>query len=172
MKKQKEQNLIAAKNVEVSYYAACGLLFALGMICLIFMVVLCFRANEPASGDMMMLLSVAAVGLIIIILAVYRRQQRFVSKNLGYSRAAVDRHTDGSSRVEFSIQSQHYYLDVPKGGNLEESGMTDVWYDPDQPRNIWLGAKPSKASPYGQSCAYLLLLLLCVLNFIFYVFLR
>lgn len=170
MKKQKD--LIPAKNVDVSYYAACGLLFVLGVACLVFMVVLCFRAEEPASGDMMMLMNVAGVGVIIIMLAVHRRQQRFVAKNLGYSRAAVDRHSDGSSRVEFSIKSKHYYLDVPKGGMPEQNGMTDIWYDPDKPNYIWLGAKPTKVSPYGQSCAYLLLLIACIINVVFYLFLQ
>lgn len=170
MKKQKD--LIRAKNVEVDYYAACGLLFILGVACLVFMAVTCFRAKEFASGDMMTLLSAACVILIVIMLALHRQQQRFVIKNLGYSRAAVDRHADGSSRVEFSIKSQHYYLDVPRGGNLEANGMVDIWYDPDQPKRVWLGAKPVKASPYGQSSAYLLLLLICLINFIFYIFLR
>ncbi len=170
MKTQK--NLIKARNIEVSYYAACGMLFVLGVACLVFMVVLGFRAKEAASGDMMMLLNVAGVGVIVIMLASYRRQQRFVAKNLGYSRAAVDRHTDGSSRVEFSIKSNRYYLDVPKGGLPEENGMVDIWYDPDDARNVWVGKKPTQASPYGQSCAYLLLILICIMNVVFYLFLQ
>lgn len=47
---------IRARDSEINYYAASGMLFLLGLVVSIFMTVLCFRAQRPGSSQMLLLL--------------------------------------------------------------------------------------------------------------------
>lgn len=50
--------------------------------------------------------------------------------------------------------------------------MVNIWYDPDDPRNVFFGLKkPEKASPFALSNIGILLSLSGVVNAVFYLFL-
>lgn len=79
---------------------------------------------------------------------------------------------DGSAVLEFSVSGVRYRLDVPREEKLDGSGMVNIWYDPDDPRNVFFGLKkPEKASPFALSNIGILLSLSGVVNAVFYLFL-
>ena len=163
---------IRARDSEVNYFTASGILFLLGMLVFLFMLVLCFRAKQPGSSRMLILLDGVEAVLLVYLALVYRRHRRILRKKLGYSRAAVDRHPDGTARLEFPVAGVRYCLDVPKEEKIEQNGMVNVWYDPDDPRNVFFGKKePQKASPFALANIFLLLALSGVVNAVFYLFL-
>lgn len=172
-KKQAPDGPIRARDTEVNYYTVCGLMFLLGMIVFFFMIYLCFRARRPGSTQMLILLDCVEAVLLIYLLLSWRQLKRILGRRLGYSRAAVDRHPDGSARLEFPVGSTRYCLDVPKEQKIEGAGMVNVWYDPVDPRNCFFGQnKPEKASPFGIANFGLLLTLTGILNLVFFLFLR
>ena len=70
-KKQAPDGPVRARDTEVNYYTVCGLMFLLGMIVFFFMIYLCFRARQPGSSQMLILLDcVEAVLLIYLLLSV------------------------------------------------------------------------------------------------------
>lgn len=74
--------------------------------------------------------------------------------------------------LEFSVSGVRYRLDVPREEKLDGSGMVNIWYDPDDPRNVFFGLKkPEKASPFALSNIGILLSLSGVVNAVFYLFL-
>lgn len=163
---------IRARDSEINYYAASGMLFLLGLVLFIFMAVLCFRAQRPGSSQMLLLLDGLQAVLIFYLAFLYGRQRRILRKKLGYSRAAADRRPDGSAVLEFSVSGVRYRLDVPREEKLDGSGMVNIWYDPDDPRNVFFGLKkPEKASPFALSNIGILLSLSGVVNAVFYLFL-
>lgn len=170
--KQPSGGPIRARDSEVNYYTASGILFLLGLVVFLFMIVLCFRAKQPGSSRMLLLLDGVEAVFLLYLALLYHRQRRILRKKLGYSRAAVDRRPDGSSRLEFSADAAHYCLDVPREEKIAESGMVNIWYDPDDPRNVFFGKKkPEKASPFALTNLGLLVLLCGLVNAVFYLFL-
>lgn len=77
---------IRARDSEINYYAASGMLFLLGLVVSIFMTVLCFRAQRPGSSQMLLLLDGLQAVLIFYLAFLYGRQRRILRKKLGYSR--------------------------------------------------------------------------------------
>lgn len=164
---------IRAKDVEVTYYAACGVLFLLGLILFLFMLVICFMAKRSGSTQMLVLLDVLEAVPVLALLILWLRTEAISRRKMHFSRAAVERRADGTARVEFPVGKLRYYLDLARGEKLESAGMVNVWYDGKDPRHIFFGSKPpQKASPYGIANAGLLLTLCGILNTVFFLFLR
>jgi|GEM_PF-4635342 len=170
MKKQSQNQPIRAKDVEVSYYTVTGLLFLIGMILFIFMVVLCFNAKKPGTAQMLLLLDMIQAVLLVYLLLTYRSVNKLAHRRLGFSRGAVERRSDGTARLEYSVASVHYYIELAK--EEKSAGMVNVWYDTNDPKNIFLcNQKPKKASPFALANFGVLLFLSLVTNAVFFLFL-
>lgn len=171
-KKQGPAGAIQAKDVDVNYYSVCGLLFLLGAAVFIFMIVMCFRAKNPGAAQMMALLDAVETVFCLYLFLAWLRLRSVTKRNLGFSRAAVDRRDDDIARLEFPVGSKHYYIDVPKS-TVGEAGMVNVWYDPKKPENIFVTEKkPTKPSPFGLANMSLLITLTVIVNIVFFAFLR
>ena len=142
-KKQAPDGPVRARDTEVNYYTVCGLMFLLGMIVFFFMIYLCFRARRPGSTQMLILLDCVEAVLLIYLLLSWRQLKRILGRRLGYSRAAVDRHPDGSARLEFPVGSTRYCLDVPKEQKIEGAGMSMSGMTPSIPAT----ASSARTSP-------------------------
>ncbi len=172
MKKQAPGQPEKAKDVEVGYYTVTGLIFLVGMILFVFMVVLCFNAKKSGATQMLILLDAVQVVMVVYLLLTYRHIKKIVEKRLGFSRGAVERPGDGSARLEYSVASVPSCMDLAKEEKVGSAGMTNVWYDPDDPRNIFLcNEKPKKASPFALANVGLLLVLSGIVNAVFFLFL-
>lgn len=122
---------------------------------------------------MLVLLDVLEAIPVAGLLLCYLRMVSICRRKMSYSRAAVERRSDGTARVEYPVGQRRYYLDLAKGEKAEDAGMINVWYDTKDPRNVFFGNKaPEKASPYGIANAGVLLTLSIVVNAIFFLFLR
>ena len=164
---------IRAKDVDVNYYAVCGILFMLGLMLFLFMVVICFMAKKSGSTQMLILLDLLQAVPVLGLLVCYLRMAAICRHKMLYSRAAVERRPDGTARVEFPVGKLRYYLDLGKGEKAESAGMINVWYDSSDPRKIFFGNKaPQKASPYGIANLGVLITLSGIVNAIFFLFLR
>ena len=172
-----DQNLksdpIRARDVDVTYYAACGIFFLLGLVLFLFMLIVCFMAKKPGSTQMLVLLDLLEAVPLLALLLLWLRTDRICRRKMLYSRAAVERRPNGSARVEYPVGKLRYYLDLSQGEKLESAGMVNVWYDSKEPRNLFFGSKPpKKASPYGIANAGVLLTLSILLNAVFFLLLR
>ncbi|MEA4966005.1 MAG: hypothetical protein VB055_09315 [Oscillospiraceae bacterium] len=159
---------VKARDAARSYCAVSALLFALGLVSVVFMVVLCLRRASVGSVDMLLLLDAMLLLLLLALLASYGRMRRICRKAPGYACAAVDRRPDGGARIEFSVDGTRYVLDVPKEASVPQAGMVNLWYDPACPRHIFLEKKPAKPSLRCPACAGALLLLGGLLNVVFF----
>jgi len=173
MEKTPKSDPIRAKDVDVTYYAACGVLFLLGLILFLFMLIVCFMAKKSGSTQMLVLLDVLEAVPVLTLLVLWLRTDAICRRKMQYSRAAVERRPDGTARVEYSVGKQRYYLDLSQGEKLGSAGMINIWYDGKEARNLFFGNKPPrKASPYGIANAGVLLTLCIILNAVFFLFLR
>lgn len=164
---------VRARDVDVNYYAVCGILFMLGLALLLFMVVVCFMAKQPGSTQMLVLLDMLQGIPMLGLLICYLRMAAICRRKMKYTRAAVDRRTNGTARVEFAVNQVRYYLDLGKGEKAASAGMINIWYDPANPKHVFFGSKaPQKASPYGIANLGVLLVLSGIVNGIFFLFLR
>jgi len=163
MEKTPKSDPIRAKDVDVTYYAACGVLFLLGLILFLFMLIVCFMAKKSGSTQMLVLLDVLEAVPVLTLLVLWLRTDAICRRKMQYSRAAVERRPDGTARVEYSVGKQRYYLDLSQGEKLGSAGMINIWYDGKEARNLFFGNKPPrKASPYGIANAGVLLTL-CII---------
>lgn len=173
MKKKEPTGAVRAKDVDVTYYAACGILFVMGLILLLFMLIVCFMARKSGSTQMLVLLDALLTVPVALLTAFYLRTNAVCRRKSRFTRAAVERRADGTARVEYSVGQQGYYLELAQGEKLGSAGMTNVWYDTKDPRNMFFGNKPpQKASPYGIANAGVLITLCGILNAVFFLFLR
>lgn len=173
MKQPKQTGAIRAKDVDVTYYAVCGILFLLGLVLFLFMLIICFMAGKSGSTQMLVLLDVLEGIPVLSLLLVYLRIDAVCRRKMRFTRAAVERHPDGTAKVEFSAEHQRYWLALSSGEKQGQAGMINVWYDTKDPRNTFFGNQPPrKASPYGLANAGVLLVLCGILNAVFFLFLR
>lgn len=170
MKKEQGPGPIRARDTDVNYFSVSGLLFLLGLLMVIFLVVFCFRAKRPGSRELVLLLDACEAVVLGYLLLTYRRHKKILARHLGFTRAAVERLGNGGARLEFPVGAKRYVLEVPKEEKLEQSGMVNVWYDPVDPANVFLGLKaPEKASPFALANFGLLLTLSVIVNVIFFI---
>ena len=173
MKHSEQTGAIRARDVDVTYYAVCGILFLLGLVLFLFMVIVCFMAKKTGSTQMLVLLDALEAIPVLSMLLVYFRTNAVCRRKMRFSRAAVERRADGTARVEFPVGQQRYVLTISGGEKQGQAGMINVWYDTKDPRNIFFGNQPPrKASPYGLANAGVLLTLCGILNAVFFLFLR
>ena len=170
MKKEQGPGPIRARDTDVNYFSVSGLLFLLGLLMVIFLVVFCFRAKRPGSRELVLLLDACEAVVLGYLLLTYRRHKKILARRLGFTRAAVEQLENGGARLEFPVGAKRYVLEVPKEEKLEQSGMVNVWYDPVDPTNVFLGLKaPEKASPFALANFWLLLTLSVIVNVIFFI---
>jgi len=173
MKHTEQNGTLRARDVDVTYYAICGILFLLGLVLFLFMLLICFMAKKSGSTQMLVLLDVLEVIPVCSLLLVFFRTDAVYRRKMKFSRAAVERRADGTARVEYSAGQQRYTLTLSNGEKQGQAGMISIWYDTKDPRNLFFGNQPpKKASPYGIANAGVLLSLCGILNAVFFLFLR
>lgn len=168
MQHRNRHKTIRAKNALLQYCGICGLLSALGLIPIVFMIILCLRAGAAGTTDMFLLLDGVLCVLAILLLLTALWMGRLCRMPLSSAQAAVAHPEDGCIGLEYSRNGKHYVLSLPSNAEVWRAGMVCLWFDPAHPRMIFLEHKPEKPPTLALAALAALLVSGGLLNLIFF----